>query len=65
MPITDRPEYQPSDLAYDVILTLCPESKDHPKPIFHRQNIPQWTDDQIKTIGRYTTGPLFTHWTKL
>lgn len=61
----DRPDYSADDLAFDVILTICPAADNCPSPILHRQQIPQWTAEQQKMVGRYTTGPLFTHWTKI
>lgn len=61
----DRPGHNPDDMVLDIILTVYPPEKDAPTPVLHRQHIPHWTKDQIATVGRYTTGPLFTHWTKI
>ena len=61
----DRPGLNPSDLVLDIILTVYPNERDAPGPVLHRQHIPHWTREQIATVGRYTTGPLFTHWTKI
>ena len=61
----DRPGLNPGDLVLDIILTVYPSSKDAPSPVLHRQQIPHWTKEQIATVGRYTTGPLITHWTKI
>ena len=61
----DRPGLQDGDLVLDIILTLCPSTKDAPSPVLHRQQIPHWTKEQIAEVGRYTTGPLITHWTKI
>ena len=62
---SERPNVNESDLTFDVILTLCPASEECPTPILHRNQIPQWTIEQREMVGRYTTGPLFTHWTKM
>ena len=61
----DRPGYVSTDIAFDVILTICPAAENCPNPILHRQHIPQWTPEQHQMAGRYTTGPLFTHWTRI
>ena len=61
----DRPGHKPDDLVLDIILTVYPADKDAPGPVLHRQHIPHWTKEQIATVGRYTTGPLFTRWTKI
>ena len=61
----DRPDFAPKDLAFDVIVTICPAAENCPSPILHRQQIPHWTPEQQKLVGRYTTGPLFTHWTRI
>ena len=62
---SDRPNVIDTDLTFDVILTLCPAADECPTPILHRQHIPHWTNEQKQLAGRYTTGPLFTHWTKI
>lgn len=62
---TDRPDANEIDLFFDLIVTMCPASDMCPSPILHRNQIPQWTIEQREMVGRYTTGPLFTHWTKL
>ena len=61
----DRPGIKSDDLVLDIIITVCPSSKDTPSPVLHRQQIPHWTREQIAVVGRYTTGPLITHWTKI
>lgn len=61
----DRPGQHPNDLVLDVIITVHPKDEEAPGPVLHRQQIPHWTREQIATFGRYTTGPLVTHWTKI
>ena len=65
IPGSDRQTPNVNDIALDVIITICPPSDILTNPVLHRQHIPQWTDTQISQNGRYTTGPLFTHWTKI
>ena len=65
IPGNDRQLPNPADMTLDVIITLCPPSDILTNPVLHRQHIPQWTNAQISQNGRYTTGPLFTHWTKI
>lgn len=61
----DRPGHNPNDMVLDIILTVSPAERDTPTPVLHRQHIPHWTKEQVASVGRYTTGPLFTHWTKI
>ena len=59
----DRPGHYVNDMVLDIILTVSPAKKETPIPVLHRKHIPHWTREQVATVGRYTTGPLFTHWT--
>ena len=62
----DRPGLNPADTCVDVIITMTTQSADPiPNPVFHREQLPDWTVQQRHLFGRNTTGPLFTHWTKL
>ena len=65
VPGSDRPDVIDTDLTFDIIVTLCSAADECPTPILHRQHIPHWTPEQKQLAGRYTTGPLFTHWTKI
>ena len=60
---SDRPDRVPSDYCLDIIFTFV--TNDSLLPIYHRERIPQWTSTQQTTIGRYTTGPLSTAWSKI
>ena len=61
----DRPGLNPTDICLDVILTIVPPDVDIvPNPVFHREQLPDWTVQQRHLYGRHTTGPLFTHWLK-
>ena len=63
---SDRPALNPTDTCLDVIITLTTGSADPvPNPVFHREQLPDWTVQQRHLYGRNTTGPLFTHWTKI
>ena len=59
----DRPDRVPSDYCLDIIVTFV--TNDSLSPICQRERIPQWTSTQQSTIGRYTTGPLSTVWSKV
>ena len=60
---SDRPDRKLSDYCLDIIVTFT--SSNSIPPIYHRERIPQWTSTQRSTIGRYTTGPLTTVWSKI
>ena len=62
---SDRPGLCATDLCVDVIITFAPPSEENtPSPVFHREQLPDWTAQQRHLYGRHTTGPLFTHWLK-
>ena len=61
----DRPNYHENDLCVDVVITFYPADEAiSPSPIFHREQIPDWSAQQRTLLGRHTTGPLFTPWWK-
>ena len=60
---SDRPDSKMDDYCLDVIITFTTFSST--LPIYHRERIPQWSTTQRSTIGRYTTGPLFSAWSKI
>ena len=62
----DRPGLCSNDMCLDIIITFAINCYDHlPNPIFHREQLPDWTVQQRQIFGRHTTGPLFTHWHKI
>ena len=61
----DRPNYRDTDICVDIVITLYPTGEEiAPSPIFHREQIPDWSAQQRTLLGRHTTGPLFTPWWK-
>ena len=60
---SDRPDHVPTDYCLDIICTFT--TNENAPPILHRERIPQWTSAQRTTIGRYTTGPLTTIWSRI
>ena len=62
----DRPGLNVNDICLDIIITFAYNCYDYlPNPVFHREQLPDWTLQQRHLFGRDTTGPLFTHWHKI
>ena len=62
----DRPALDRADICVDIMITFTTSDADPiPNPIFHREQLPDWTVQQRHLYGRHTIGPLFTHWCKI